>query len=101
MANVLIEALACGVPVVTTRVGGNAELVEPGKNGLLVALDDATALQNALLEVLQRGWDRVSIARTMTGRTWEASAARLLQEWRLSMGSASGKIEPQHLSARV
>jgi teichuronic acid biosynthesis glycosyltransferase TuaC len=101
MANVLIEALACGVPVVTTRVGGNAELVECRKNGFLVNLGDSGALQNALLEAVQREWDRVSIARAMAGRTWAAAASQVVQEWQVSSGFASREIKSQHLSASV
>jgi glycosyltransferase involved in cell wall biosynthesis len=42
--NVLVEAMACGVPVVTTPVSGIPELVEDGRNGVLVPADDAEAL---------------------------------------------------------
>jgi glycosyltransferase involved in cell wall biosynthesis len=45
----LLEAMARGLPVVATRVGGNAEVVEDGVNGRLVASEDPTALATALL----------------------------------------------------
>ena len=45
---VLLEAMGSAVPVVTTPVEGIAELVESGRNGLLVPVDDATALYRAL-----------------------------------------------------
>ena len=45
---VCMEALASGLPVVTTRVGGIPDIVQEGKNGHLVAVDDAKALANAL-----------------------------------------------------
>jgi glycosyltransferase involved in cell wall biosynthesis len=48
MPYVLLEALAAGLPIVSTRVGGAAMCVEHGRNGLLVALDDAAALSAAL-----------------------------------------------------
>ena len=99
MANVLVEALACGVPVVTTHVGGNAELIEHGQNGLLVPLGDAEVLRDAMLKAVQKKWDRVGIARTMVGRSWEASAAQIVQEWRAAIGSGSCEIESQQQSA--
>jgi glycosyltransferase involved in cell wall biosynthesis len=46
--NVLVEAMACGVPVVTTGVSGIPELVTDGVNGLLVPEDDPIALADAL-----------------------------------------------------
>ena len=49
---VILEAMACGVPVVATRVGDVAEIIEPNTSGLLVEARDVTALQNAIKEVL-------------------------------------------------
>jgi len=46
------QALACGTPVVSTRVGGVAELVHPGRTGWLVAPGDDAALTAALGEAL-------------------------------------------------
>jgi glycosyltransferase involved in cell wall biosynthesis len=47
--NVLVEAMAAGLPVVTTPVSGIPELVEDGVNGLLVPPDDPERLAEALL----------------------------------------------------
>ncbi len=44
----IMEAMAAGLPVVATKVGGNAELVEAGKTGLLVPVGDVGALAYAL-----------------------------------------------------
>jgi glycosyltransferase involved in cell wall biosynthesis len=49
--NVLVEAMACGLPVVTTGVSGIPELVEHERNGLLVSPDDAVAVADALLRL--------------------------------------------------
>jgi hypothetical protein len=46
--NVLLEAMAMGLPVVATRVSGIPELVQHGHNGLLVEPDDANALADAI-----------------------------------------------------
>ncbi len=50
--NVLMEAMAMGIPVVTTPVSGIPELVEDGVNGLLVAPDQPHQLANALQSLL-------------------------------------------------
>lgn len=52
VSGVLREAMACGLPVVTTAVGGNAELVEDGKVGLVVPLRQPTALAAAIRRLL-------------------------------------------------
>jgi glycosyltransferase involved in cell wall biosynthesis len=49
--NVLVEAMACGLPVVTTNVSGIPELVCDGVNGLLVPPDNPQAVAEALLRV--------------------------------------------------
>jgi glycosyltransferase involved in cell wall biosynthesis len=47
--NVMVEAMACAVPVVSTDVSGIPELVVPGHNGLLVPPEDPAAVAEALL----------------------------------------------------
>jgi glycosyltransferase involved in cell wall biosynthesis len=50
--NVLVEAMACGLPVVSTAVAGIPELVRNGENGLMVAPRDVHALADALATLL-------------------------------------------------
>jgi glycosyltransferase involved in cell wall biosynthesis len=47
----VLEAMAAGVPVVSTRVGQAAELIRDGENGLLVDVDDAEALADRLASI--------------------------------------------------
>lgn len=49
--NVMVEAMACGVPVVTTNVSGIPEVIINGRNGLLVEPDDPTALADSLEKI--------------------------------------------------
>ena len=68
--NAILEAMACGLPVVATRVGGIPELVEDGKTGLLVPPRDPAALSAALTALLR---DRPR--RTMLGQAGRQRAA--------------------------
>jgi glycosyltransferase involved in cell wall biosynthesis len=47
----ILEAMARGLPVVATKVGGTPEVVEDGKNGLLVAARDPAALARGILHI--------------------------------------------------
>ncbi len=50
---VAIEAGACGVPVVATRMGGLVDIIENEKDGLLVQPDDPSALAEAVIKLLR------------------------------------------------
>jgi glycosyltransferase involved in cell wall biosynthesis len=50
---VITEALACGTPVIGTKVGGIPELIEEGKNGFLVPVGDAVAIAITIQRILE------------------------------------------------
>jgi sugar transferase (PEP-CTERM/EpsH1 system associated) len=50
ISNTILEAMASGLPVIATRVGGNSELVTDGSTGRLVPAADSAAMSGALLE---------------------------------------------------
>lgn len=52
MPNVALEAMAAGLPVIATAVGGTPEVVVPNKTGLLVPSKNPTALANAIIQLL-------------------------------------------------
>ncbi|MFZ1827431.1 MAG: glycosyltransferase [Candidatus Competibacteraceae bacterium] len=70
-ANVFLEAMACGLPVVSTQVGGNAQVVTSERVGLLVPFDDPEALETALIRGLDHPWDRAAIRAYAEANGWE------------------------------
>ncbi len=81
--NVLLEAMASGVPVVSTPVSGIPELIESGVDGLLVAPKDPTSLAEAMDRLLASQELRERLARAARAKiessfSLDASAERLL-----------------------
>lgn len=76
ISNTILEAMASGLPVVATSVGGNAELVSEGETGWIVPRDDPTALAAAL----RRYVDAPAL------RKRHGIAARAMAESRFSIG---------------
>ena len=52
LSHVLLEAMDAGAVIVTTNVGGNPELIENEKSGLLVSYNDEAALSQAMVRIL-------------------------------------------------
>lgn len=81
-ANVFLEAMACGLPVVSTQVGGNAEVVSDPTLGILVPFGDAGALGDAIAEALDRDWDQQAIMAYARANTWEQRVTTLVAHFR-------------------
>lgn len=78
-----LEAMACRCPVVSTRVGGPEDVVEPGVNGYLVEVGDVDGLAASACQVLLGGeepWRRLSDAAYASARRHGWDAATLLYE---------------------
>jgi len=79
LPNVLVEALACGRPVVATRVGGIPELVSSREYGRLVRPGDPAAMADAINEVLSTAWNPRALSACPQVISWRESAQALLR----------------------
>lgn len=77
--NVVIEALACGVPVVAADVGGISELIVSGDYGSVLAPPTAENFAAAINAALATAWDREQIAAHGGARAWNDVAADVLR----------------------
>jgi teichuronic acid biosynthesis glycosyltransferase TuaC len=80
-ANVFLEAMACGLPVVTTDVGGNAEVVCSPELGTIVPFGEPARLQSAIADALVREWDRGAIMAYAAANTWDRRVQVLLSRF--------------------
>lgn len=82
-ANVLLESMACGVPIVTTRVGGNAQVVSSEDFGLLTEFWDENAFERALETALyQRSWSAEALVSHAKASGWDDPVQTLLSRFR-------------------
>lgn len=87
--NVLLEALACALPVVASRVGGVPEIVRDGVDGILPPHGDRAALRNALLAALGTAWDRARLVERARSFDWSDTAEQALEELTEALKSPS------------
>ena len=64
MPNALLEAMACEKAVIATPVGGAMDVIEDGKNGVLVKVNDAEGLAESILQLLSQPENRRSISKS-------------------------------------
>ncbi|MFP4080344.1 MAG: glycosyltransferase [Ectothiorhodospira sp.] len=90
-ANVFLEAAACGLPTVTTRVGGNAEVICSPTLGQLVPLGDGQALREAIAAALEGPWDHEAIVAHARANAWEERIPELLSAFDALMSGETRK----------
>ena len=87
---VLLEAMAAGLPIVTSRVSGIPSLITDGANGLLVDVPSARAVADAVLRIVHDASLRRRLIAggyaTARAHTLQAQAARMMQDVSVRLG---------------
>ncbi len=86
--NVLLEAMACGTPVVATRCGGVPEIVTHDALGQMLQRRDVPALVTAIAAQLGRTTDRSSVRRHAQGQGWQATSAAQMRVFEAAASSS-------------
>lgn len=81
-ANVLLESMACGTPVVASNIPGNPEVVQSAAAGLVVAENTPACFADAIAVVHARGISRAATRAYAEGFGWEATSAGQLDLFR-------------------
>ncbi|MDP5132082.1 MAG: glycosyltransferase, partial [Paraglaciecola sp.] len=74
--NVIMESLACGIPVVATCVGGIPEVITK-KNGILLASHQPEEIVAGILQCLQAQWQPAEIRQSISQYTWQNNSLEL------------------------
>ena len=97
ISNTLLEAMASGLPVIATSVGGNVELIEEGVNGRLVPVNNVVAMADAVAELvddptLRQSMGKKGLALVRTTFNWEKTVADYLAVYDTLLGVDSAPL---------
>jgi len=76
----LLEAMAMEIPIITTNVGGNPELIENGKNGILTEYNNEEELKKKIIELAKNETLKKELTENAKQKVAEFGAGKMLEE---------------------
>jgi len=96
--NVLMEALSCGTPIVSTNVGGIPEIINSPELGILVPPENPSEMAKSLQTALDRTWDPQQLRDRVSNRSWHNVAEETCQLLGLAAKQSTRRVIEQHSS---
>jgi len=75
--NVILEALACGRPIVASRAGGIPEIIKSENQGVLVSPENITELRAGILRALEKDWDSTALRQSVVNFDWKENVKKV------------------------
>jgi len=98
---VLMESLACGTPVIASRVGGVPEILISPDFGTIVPPGDSDALANAMFEAIAKPVDTKKISRYGQTHTWDERIKRLLNLYQNVLGNQRHSVQSNLIRSTI
>ena len=92
-ANVMLEALACGAPVVSRAVDGAVELLQETPYGELVEGSEPAGYAEAIAKLVDRGFSRQEVRNFAAGYGWEPTSAAQVSVFKNAMAQHKQKTD--------
>lgn len=97
--NVILEALACGRPIVATKAGDIARVVPDFAGILFGDPEDDLALSDSISTALGRDWDSARIRDHVATRSWDAVARQVLVQWHAAVDGFAAETHGDRAAA--
>ena len=94
----ILEAMACGKPVVATDVGGVGEIISSGVDGVIVPPEDSTSLAGALLQLIEEEEYRKDLGEKALRKVMSRFSEEMMMKKYVSLFTLAGGCHAHHAS---
>ena len=102
----LVQAMACGLPVITTTNTGGADVIRDGRGGFIIPIRDVAALKEKILYFYEnpeacRSMGEAARERVQTGFTWEDYGEKMIAHYQRILAGADKVIDDEECGRRL